>query len=105
MEWVSFGETLSFRVEAFRFAFGTGPRAFGLIMPFRPAFAFPFGLSLSFRFLLTLVAAFTLSLRVGRWCDQGARLSFLQIIPCALDSRRGGGGFTLVARFASFALP
>ncbi len=67
MELVAFGETLSFRVEAFRFAFGTRPRAFGMIMPFRPALAFPFGFSLSFRFPLTLVAAFTLSLRVGRW--------------------------------------
>ncbi len=60
MEWVAFGETLSFRVEAFRFAFSTRPRAFGMIMPFRPALAFPFELSFSFRFLLTLVAAFTL---------------------------------------------
>ena len=65
MEWVAFGETLSFRVEAFRFAFGTRPRAFGLIMPFRPALAFTLGLSFSFRFSLALVAAFTLSLRVG----------------------------------------
>ncbi len=67
MEWVAFGETLSFRVEAFRFAFGTRPRAFGLIMPFRPALAFPLGLSSSLRFPLALVATFTLSLRVGRW--------------------------------------
>ncbi len=67
MKWVAFGETLSFRVEAFRFAFGTRPRAFGLIMPFQPALAFSLGLSSSLRFPLTLVAAFTLSLRVGRW--------------------------------------
>ncbi len=67
MEWVAFGETLSFRVEAFRFAFVTRPLAFGVMLPVRPALAFPFGLSLSFRFPLTLVAAFTLALRVGRW--------------------------------------
>ncbi len=55
MEWAAFGETLSLRVEAFRFAFGTRPRAFGMIMPFRPALAIPFGLSLSFRFPLPLL--------------------------------------------------
>ncbi len=64
---VSFGETLSFRVEAFRFPFGICPRALAIILSFRPGLAFPFRLSLAFRFPLTLVATFTLSLRVGRW--------------------------------------
>jgi hypothetical protein len=63
MEWVAFGETLSFRVEAFRFAFDTRPRAFGMIMPFRPALAFSFGLSLSLGFPLTLVAALPFPLK------------------------------------------
>ncbi len=55
-------EPLAFRVEAFRFSFGTSPHALAMTLSFRPALAFPFGLSLAFRFPLTLVATFTLSL-------------------------------------------
>ena len=70
VEWVSFGDALSFRIETFRFSFATGPWALARSLSLRPGLAFPFWLSftLAFGFPLTLVATIPLSLGVGwRW--------------------------------------